>query len=42
MYTVIIFLGFYNLLFALFHLLFWRLFKQYYFYYLCFIKISIY
>ena len=27
MYTVIIFLGFYNLLFALFHLLFWRLFK---------------
>ena len=27
MYTVIIFLGFYNLLFAVFHLLFWRLFK---------------
>ena len=27
MYSVIIFLGFYNLLFAVFHLLFWRLFK---------------
>ncbi len=27
MYAVIIFLGFYNLLFAVFHLLFWRLFK---------------
>ena len=27
MYSVIIFLGFYNLLFALFHLLFWKLFK---------------
>lgn len=27
MYAVIIFLGFYNLFFAVFHLLFWRLFK---------------
>lgn len=27
MHSVIIFLGFYNLLFAIFHLLFWKLFK---------------